>query len=126
MQDKVTIYEKPTCTTCRVVKKTLVEQGLEVEAVNYFDQPLSASELKSLLKRAGLKPSEAIRTNENSYRELIAGKGLSDDALIALMAAHPELIQRPIVVRGDKVVLARPVERLADLGVQPAGEPPPK
>lgn len=122
MKDKVTIYEKPTCTTCRVVKKTLTEQGLAVEAINYFEQALSAEELKSLLARAQLKPSEAIRKNENAYRELVAGKDLRDDELIVLMAAHPELIQRPLVVRGDKVVLARPVERLAELDIQPKSE----
>lgn len=118
MEEKVTIYEKPTCTTCRVVKKTLVEQGLEVEAVDYFKQALSPGELRSLLDRAGLKPSDAIRKNENTYRELVAGKEVTDDELITLMAAHPELIQRPLVARGDKVVLARPVERLAELNIQ--------
>lgn len=118
MKDKVTIYEKPTCTTCRVVKKMLTEEGLDVEAINYFEKPLSADELKSLLQRAGLKPAEAIRKNEAAYGDFVAGKAHTDDELISLMAAHPELIQRPLVVRGDKVVLARPVERLADLDIR--------
>lgn len=123
MKDKVTIYEKPTCSTCRVVKNTLTEQGLAVEAINYFEQPLSVEELRSLLERAHIKPSDAIRKNENAYRELVAGKDLSEDELIALMSAHPELIQRPLVVRGDKVVLARPVERLAELNIQTSSGP---
>jgi arsenate reductase len=85
-------------------------------------QPLSAEELKSLLARAGLRPSDAIRKSENAYRELVTGKDLTDDELIALMATHTELIQRPLVVRGDKVVLARPVERLAELDIPPRPE----
>jgi arsenate reductase len=78
---------------------------------------LSAETLKKLLNSAGLKPSEAIRTKEEAYKKYVAGKNLSDDELIEAMAAHPELIQRPIVVKGGKAVLARPIEKLKDLGL---------
>ena len=114
---KITVYEKPTCTTCRVVKKHLTENGVKFEAVNYFEQPLSAAVLKKLLKSAGLKPSECLRTKEEAYRKYVAGKNLSDDQLIEVMVAHPELIQRPIVVKGGKAVLARPLEKLEELGL---------
>jgi arsenate reductase len=114
---KVTLYEKPTCTTCRVVKKVLIKKGVEIEAINYFEQPLTADKLKELLKNAGLKPSESIRTKEEAYKKYVAGKDLNDDALIHLMVAHPELIQRPIVVKGNKAVLARPAEKLKELGL---------
>jgi len=117
MRDKVTLYEKPTCTTCRSVKRILTEHGVEINSVNYFEQPLTAQELKRLLQAAGVRPADAVRKNESAYREFVAGKELSEDELINLMAAHPELIQRPIVVRGDQAVLARPVERLAPLGI---------
>lgn len=85
--------------------------------MDYTREPLTAEELKKLLRGAGLKPMDAIRTKEAAYKQLVAGKDLSDDEVIRLMAEHPELIQRPLVVRGKKVVLARPVERLSDLGV---------
>jgi arsenate reductase len=85
--------------------------------VDYTKQPLTAASLKKLLRSAGLKPTDALRTKEAAYKELVAGKKLSDDQLIRLMAAHPELIQRPLVVRGSRVVLARPLERLSDLGI---------
>jgi arsenate reductase len=114
---KVTVYEKPTCTTCRVVKKHLNENNVEFEAINYFEQPLTADALKKLLKSAGLKPSECLRTKEEAYKKYVAGKDLSDDQLIELMVKHPELIQRPIVVKGGKAVLARPIEKLKDLGL---------
>jgi arsenate reductase len=93
----------------------LTEKGVDYESVHYLEEPLSASDLKQLLRRAGLKPQDAVRKNETSYREYVAGKELTDSELIALMAKHPELIQRPIVVRGNKAVLARPVERLSEI-----------
>lgn len=116
-REKITIYEKPTCTTCRVVKKLLTEKRVEFEAINYFEQPLKADDLKKLLKSAGLKPSEAVRTKEESFKNLVAGRNLNDAQLLDLMVAHPELIQRPIVVKGSKAVLARPAEKLRELGL---------
>ena len=93
----------------------MTEKGIDFEAINYLEHPLTPETLKDLLHRAGLKPQEALRKNAPEYGPLIAGKQLDDDALIRLMAAHPGLIQRPIVVRGAKAVLARPAERLAAL-----------
>ena len=95
----------------------MTEKGVEFETVNYVENPLSASDLKRLLQQAGLKPSEALRTKEDAHRDYIAGKNLGDDELVAVMAKHPELIQRPIVVRGDKAVLARETGKLAELSI---------
>lgn len=96
----------------------MTEQGVEFESVNYIKDPLSADELKALLRRAGLRSNDVLRTKEDAYREFVAGKNLSDDELLKIMAAHPELIQRPIVVRGEKAVLARPVANLSKLGIK--------
>ncbi len=96
----------------------MTEKGVEFEAINFFEQPMTADLLKQLLRAAGLKPSEALRTNDAIYKEKVAGKNLSDEELIRLMVKHPELIQRPIVVKGKKAVLARPSEKLAELGIQ--------
>jgi arsenate reductase len=85
--------------------------------VDYTRQPLTADALKKLLRSAGLKPMEAMRSKEAAYKQFVAGKNLKDDELVSLMIRHPELIQRPLVVRGKKGVLARPVERLSDLGI---------
>jgi arsenate reductase (glutaredoxin) len=85
--------------------------------VNYLEHPLTAEELKKILRSGGLKPQDVVRTREEKYKKLVEGKDLSDDELIRVMAANPEIIQRPLVVRGKKAVLARPVERLKDLGV---------
>ena len=91
---------------------------MDYEAINYLSEPLSVDALTQLLRSAGLKPQDALRTNEESYREHVAARDLSDDQLVRIMADHPELIQRPIVTRGDKAVLARPVERLTKLGIE--------
>jgi arsenate reductase (glutaredoxin) len=95
----------------------LTENGVEFERVDYLKERLSSKELGQLLERAGLKPQDAIRKGEAAYGEYVAGKNLSDAQLVRVMAEHPELIQRPLVVRGEKVVLARPVERLGKLGI---------
>ena len=95
----------------------MTAKGVEFESVDYTKQPLTAEALQKLLRSAGLKPMDAMRTKEAAYKQFVAAKNLSDDQLVRVMAAHPELIQRPLVVRGKKVVLARPVERLSDLGV---------
>jgi len=80
-------------------------------------QRLSANELKGLLRRAGIDPKDALRTNEGAYQQHVAGRNPSDDELLKIMAEHPELLQRPIVVRANKAVLARDVDKLNELGV---------
>lgn len=85
--------------------------------MNYLEHPPTAIELKKILRAAGLKPEEAMRKKEDKYKQLIAGKNLSQDEMIRLMAENPEIIERPLVVKGKKAVLARPAERLGELGV---------
>lgn len=96
----------------------MTERGIAYESIHYIEKPLSASELKNLLRRAGLKPHEVVRKNEPAYKDHVSGRNLSDAQLTEVMVKHPQLIQRPIVVRGDRAVLARPVVRLAELGIE--------
>jgi arsenate reductase len=91
---------------------------VEFKSVNYIEEPLSAAELKDLLRRAGLRPEQVVRTKEPAYKEYVMGKNLSDDDLLKVMVAHPQLLQRPMVVREGKAVLARPVENLGKLGIK--------
>jgi arsenate reductase len=84
--------------------------------VNYYLEPLSEKKLRELIKKIGIKPRELLRTGESIYRELeLSKKDLSDDEIISLMIAHPDLIQRPIVERGDRAVLGRPTENVKAL-----------
>lgn len=97
----------------------MTEKAIEFEAIDYMkNSSLSENELKRLLRSAGLKPQDALRKNEPAYQQHVANKNLGEDDLIRVMAKHPELIQRPIVARGSKAVLARPAENLAKLGIK--------
>ncbi len=112
----ITIYQKPTCTTCRQAVQLLKDSGKPFTAVNYYDKPFTKSQLKDLLKKAGLSAKEALRTKEEIYKKLgLSKKDLSEDELIDLMIKHPDLIQRPLVQKGDKVILARPAETVKTL-----------
>lgn len=96
--------------------KLLRASGVDFEKVNYYIEPLSEKKLRELVKKMGISPRELLRTGESIYRELgLAKKDLSDDEIISLMAEHPDLIQRPIVERGDRAVLGRPVDKVKAL-----------
>ena len=84
--------------------------------MNYYTAPLDERKLRDLLRKMKLSPRDLLRTSEAVYRELGLGKGeFSDDEIIALMLKHPDLIQRPIVERGPRAVLGRPVENIREL-----------
>ena len=96
--------------------KLLRESGVDFEKVNYYIEPLNEKKLRDLIKKMGIKPRELLRTSESIYRELEIGKkNFSDDEVISLMVEHPDLIQRPIVERGARAVLGRPVENVKTL-----------
>ena len=113
---KITVYQKPTCTTCRQVHKALVESGVDFDAVNYYVDPISKSKLKELLGKMEIPAAELLRKKEGIYKELeLSKKNLPESELIDLMAKHPDLIQRPIVEKGAKAILARPADRLKEI-----------
>ena len=113
---EITIYQKPTCSTCREAIRLVRESGRPFTAINYYEKPFSKSQLKALLKKAGLSPRDILRTKEDVYKTLkLSAKDIDDDELITVMLAHPDLIQRPLVEKGDKVILARPAEQVRTL-----------
>ena len=96
--------------------KLLRESGVDFEKVNYYIEPLNEKKLRDLIKKIGIKPRELLRTSESIYRELeLSKKDLSDDELISLMVKHPDLMQRPIVERGNRAVLGRPTETVKSI-----------
>ncbi len=109
----VTVYEKRSCSTCRKLSALLAERGIEAERVEYHVEGLREDELRELLAKAGLRPSQALRMREAGAGELAAAG--DEEAIVAAMVQRPELLQRPIVVNGDKAVLARPVERALEV-----------
>lgn len=113
---KITIYQKPSCTTCRQVFNALKKAGADVTSVNYYLDPISKEKLKELILKMKIPAGELLRTKENIYKELaLRDKLLSDEECIDLMVKYPDLIQRPIVEKGSKAVLARPAERLGEI-----------
>lgn len=110
------VYEKRTCTTCRNLAILLEERGIDFDRVDFHVEPLSAGEIRELVGKTGRPARELFRAREPVYAELGLGdRDVDDDEAIALMAEHTELMQRPVVVRGDRAVLARPVERVDEL-----------
>ncbi len=114
--EKITVYEKPTCTTCKNLFKALTEKGIDFEKVDYYIEPFTKIKLKNLLNKMNMKPSELLRKNDKAYKELkLNEKNFSEDEILNLMVENPDLVQRPIVEKGEKAILARPVERVFDI-----------
>ena len=112
----LTVYEKPTCSTCRKLRALLAERGVDFESVDYQATGIQEAELRELLRKMGSGPGEVLRAREPLVAELgLDDPEVADDVLIAQMVSHPELVQRPIVVRGERALLARPVERVLEL-----------
>ena len=116
MNDKITVYEKPTCSKCREMDRLLRDSGIDFEKVNYYIEPLTEEKLRELLAKMKLPARALLRTSEPIFRELGLGKEeFTEDEIISLMIEHPDLIQRPIVERGARAVLGRPTDNVKAL-----------
>jgi arsenate reductase (glutaredoxin) len=109
------IYHNPRCTKSRQGLAYLKENGIEPEIKDYLKEGLSAAELKKVVKLLGIKPEALLRKTEAEFKEHFKGKNLTDDEWIEAMVAYPKLIQRPIVIHGDKAVVARPTELIQEI-----------
>ena len=108
----------PSTSLARQVPHTpeVQENGIEPEIVRYLEDPPDADALRALVRKLGIRPRELLRTGEEEYRSLgLADESIGDDAIIEAMVAHPRLIERPILVRGDRAVIGRPPERVLEL-----------
>ena len=112
----LTLYLNPRCSKSRAALEILEARGLAPTVVRYLDTPLEAAQLRSLLGKLGLSARQLLRSGEDEYKALnLADASLSDEQLIAAMAAHPKLIERPILVAGDKAVIGRPPEKVLEI-----------
>ena len=108
---KITVYEKPTCTTSRKVIKLLSDKGINFEKINYYENRFTKSKLSELLKIMNKKPSELLRKKEAAYKQLdFKNKNYTESQILDFMIQNPDLIERPIVQKGKKALLARPPE----------------
>ena len=109
----VTIYHNPRCTKSRQTLALLEQRGIKPKIIEYLATPLSATEIKHLLKLLGMRPRDLLRTKEDEYRQAkLDDADLSDSEIIHAMIKHPRLIERPIVVAGNKAALGRPPENV--------------
>lgn len=111
----ITIYHNPRCSKSREGLQLLELQGKPFTTVKYLNETLTKKELTGIIKKLEITPIELVRTKEKVWTENYKGKQLSDGEVIEAMIEHPNLIERPIVVNGDKAVIARPAEKIKDI-----------
>jgi len=113
---KIKIWHNPRCSKSRDSFKLLEERELDVEVIKYLEDIPTKEELKEILTMLGMESAqELMRTKEAIYRELNLKDETSEDRLLEAMVANPKLIERPIVVRGDRAVIGRPIEKVIEL-----------
>lgn len=110
----IRIYHNPRCSKSRATLALLEERGIEPEIVRYLDDPPGADELRQLLGMLDRTPRELARRGEDAWRDLQLADA-DDETILAAMVSHPKLIERPIVVNGDRAALGRPPEAVLDI-----------
>jgi len=112
----VIIYHNPRCSKSRQALQLLRDQNIEPDIVEYLNTPPNTNTLKHILKLLGASPRELMRTKEPIYRKKhIDNEGLSEAQLIDMMTKYPILIERPIIIHGDKAVIGRPPEKALEI-----------
>ena len=114
-QTPVRIYHNRRCSKSRAACQLVAQSGLPAEIIDYLETPPSRDELRVLLRQLGMPAADLVRRGEAVFRQLYAGRTLSDDEWLDALVAHPILIERPIVVRGDRAVVGRPPEKVLEL-----------
>jgi arsenate reductase len=110
-----TIFFNPGCRKCRDALALLQERGIEPQVVEYLKTPPTAAELEAIIALLGIKPEQLVRKGEPLYQEKYAGKTLDDAEWVAAMVRDPILIERPIVIAGNRAVIGRPPSLVLDL-----------
>ncbi|MBS1230613.1 MAG: arsenate reductase [Proteobacteria bacterium] len=110
----ITIYHNPRCSKSRAACELIAARGIDAEVIDYLKTPPTRDELRGLVKKLGIKPAELVRRGEVAFKENYEGHELSDEQWIDALIAHPILIERPIIVRGDRAVIGRPPEKVLE------------
>ncbi len=112
---EIVLLHNPRCSKSRAAKELLEARGVRFAERRYLDEPLSLDELRDLAARVGRPPAEWVRAGEAAYADAGLGAGSDGDAILRAIAAHPALLERPVLVRGRRAVVGRPPERIAAL-----------
>jgi arsenate reductase (glutaredoxin) len=115
MKDKIVVYHNSRCSKSRCALEFLQDKGLEFEVVEYLKDVPTKEDLKSVISKLGIDPEDLIRKGEEEFKTNFKDKKLTADQCIDAMVKFPKLIERPIVLKGDKGVVARPTEKIEDL-----------
>lgn len=111
----IKIFHNNRCMKSRLGIKFLEENELNFEIINYLNNPLSLEEIKIIVKKLKIKPIELVRKNETIWKSNYKNKELSDEEIVIAMFNYPKLIERPIIINGDKAVIGRPAEKILDI-----------
>jgi len=112
MKSAITIYHNPRCGKSRSALALLEEKGLQPHIIEYLKTPPANEELRAILRKLGMKPEQIVRKGEDVYKQKFAGKALTDEQWLDALVKNPTLIERPIVVKGDRAVIGRPPENV--------------
>lgn len=112
----VIIYHNPRCSKSRQALQLLRDQNIEPDVIEYLNTPPTANALKDILRLLGISPRELMRTKEPAYRENhIDDETLNEQQLIDMMVKYPKLIERPIIIHGNKAVIGRPTDKVLEI-----------
>ena len=111
----IKIYHNNRCSKSRLGVRVLEDSGKDFEIVKYLEEIPSKSELKNIIELLGIAPIELVRKNEKIWKENFKGKTLSDAEIIEVMVNNPKLIERPIIINGNKAVIGRPTEKIFEI-----------
>ncbi|MDT8339508.1 MAG: arsenate reductase (glutaredoxin) [Sulfurimonas sp.] len=111
---EIKIWHNPKCSKSREAMEILQEKKCDAEVIKYLEESPNEDQIKSILKMLDIAPRELMRIKEDIYKELNLKEELDDSALISAMAKHPKLIERPIIIKGERAIIGRPTERIAE------------
>ena len=114
MSEKITIYHNNQCSKSREALGILKDEGVDFEIIEYLKVEQSSNEIKDLLNKLGISANDLMRKGEKDYLENVKGKELSEEKLVDLLVKFPKLIERPIVIKGNKAIIGRPPTLVVD------------
>jgi arsenate reductase len=111
----IQIIHNPRCAKSREGLNYLKDKGISFQEIRYLEHPLTKEEVKTILKKLGIKPIEWVRKQEEIYKTLLKDNKLSDEAWVDALVKYPKLMERPVIINGDKAIIARPASRIEEI-----------